>query len=51
LINDAKAREKTLKNWHREWKVNLIKGKNPELRDLSAQVQMLKQVQHPPIES
>lgn len=43
-IHEAKAREKQLKNWHREWKVNLIK-------DLAPQIQMLKQVQHHSIES
>lgn len=37
-IHAAKEREKQLKNWHRDWKVNLIKEKNPELRDLSAEV-------------
>ena len=26
--------EKQLKRWHREWKVNLIKSQNPEMRDL-----------------
>lgn len=34
-INDAIAREKNLKNWHREWKINLIRKDNPELKDLS----------------
>jgi putative endonuclease len=34
-INDAISREKQLKNWHREWKWELIKGKNKYLQDLS----------------
>lgn len=29
-------REKQLKNWHKEWKWNLIKTDNPELKDLAA---------------
>lgn len=32
---DAIAREKQLKNWHKEWKLNLIKEENPEFSDLS----------------
>ncbi len=32
---DARKRERQLKNWHRDWKINLIKSKNPEFRDLS----------------
>ena len=32
--NDAIAREKQLKNWHREWKVNLIESINPAWDDL-----------------
>ncbi len=33
-INQAIAREKQLKNWHHDWKVNLIKEQNPTLRTL-----------------
>ena len=34
-IQLAIAREKQLKRWHREWKINLIKSINPEMKDLS----------------
>ena len=39
LIRDMKQailREKELKKWHREWKINLIKSVNPEMKDVSA---------------
>lgn len=32
-IADAIAREKQLKRWHKEWKWNLIRKHNPELKD------------------
>ncbi|TAN33047.1 GIY-YIG nuclease family protein [Patescibacteria group bacterium] len=32
---DAINREKQIKNWHRQWKINLVKGLNPTLKDLS----------------
>ncbi len=34
-VESALNREKQLKRWHREWKVNLIKEMNPEFKDLS----------------
>jgi putative endonuclease len=34
-IKDAIAREKQLKNWHRDWKINLIKKINPDFKELA----------------
>jgi len=33
-FGDAFKREKQLKNWHKDWKWNLVKVSNPELKDL-----------------
>jgi putative endonuclease len=38
-VRSAIEREKKLKNWHREWKMNLIKEFNPGWKDLD---EMLK---------
>ena len=32
---EAIEREKQLKRWHRQWKINLINAENPEWRDLA----------------
>ena len=37
-ITFAIQREKQLKNWHRDWKINLIKSFNPEMVDLKDQI-------------
>ncbi len=34
-VNASIAREKQLKNWHREWKMNLIRSKNPGFVELN----------------
>ena len=34
-MQNAIDREKQLKNWHKDWKWNLIKEENPTLLDLS----------------
>ncbi|EAS20178.1 hypothetical protein BBFL7_02579 [Flavobacteria bacterium BBFL7] len=34
-VNDAITREKQIKNWHRQWKINLIEKDNPDWDDLS----------------
>jgi putative endonuclease len=35
-VIDAISREKNLKNWKREWKINLIRKENSEMIDLAA---------------
>ena len=35
-VTVAIAREKQLKNWHRPWKLNLIRSMNPRMVDLAA---------------
>jgi putative endonuclease len=35
LMMDAVAREKVLKTWKRQWKIDLIEKHNPEWKDLS----------------
>ena len=34
-VESVLNREKQLKRWHRQWKINLIKEMNPEFKDLS----------------
>ena len=34
-MDECINREKQLKNWHRDWKINLIKKLNPEMEDLA----------------
>ena len=34
-VNDARRRERQLKNWHRDWKLNLIREQNPDFLDLA----------------
>ena len=35
---EAIKREKQLKNWHRDWKTNLIKSANPKFEDLYTRI-------------
>jgi putative endonuclease len=39
-IRDAIAREKQLKKWRRQWKIDLIEAANPEWDDLYAHASM-----------
>ncbi len=41
ILSDAESaikREKQLKNWHRGWKLNLIKSTNPQFNDLYPEI-------------
>jgi putative endonuclease len=35
-VNDAILREKRMKKWKRQWKINLIEEDNPEWNDLAS---------------
>ena len=37
-VDQALERQKQLKHWHRQWKLNLIKELNTNLRDLSKEL-------------
>ena len=37
-VNEAIAREKQLKNWHRKWKLQLIEESNPNWKDLYSEI-------------
>lgn len=32
---EAKQRERQIKNWHKEWKWNLVKDANPKLKTIN----------------
>jgi putative endonuclease len=38
-IEDAIRREKQLKNWHRQWKINLIESVNKDWKDISLEIE------------
>ncbi len=40
-INDAIKREKRLKKWRREWKIELINKMNPEWKDLAEELEQI----------
>ena len=37
-VRDALTREKRLKKWKRQWKIDLIESVNPDWRDLYSQI-------------
>lgn len=40
-IEEAIAKEKKLKNWHRDWKISLITNVNPVWEDLFEEIKLL----------
>ena len=41
FIAQALQREKTVKHWLRQWKINAIEAANPEWRDLTEEIHLL----------
>ena len=39
---EAIAREKQLKNWHRQWKINWIESENPDWIDLAKEFGLIE---------
>ena len=37
-VNEAITREKRLKSWNRDWKIELIESKNPKWKDLYEEI-------------
>ena len=46
-MEQAIKREKQLKNWHRQWKVNLILSENPDWHDLAVGLGLPPLTPHP----
>ena len=40
-ITDAIDREKQLKRWHKDWKINLIKSANPTIKNLKDEIESM----------
>jgi len=38
MVTDAIQREKSIKHWPRQWKINLVEAMNPGWRDLYAEL-------------
>jgi putative endonuclease len=41
-MHEAISREKQLKRWHRQWKINLIESENPQWVDLAPALGMAR---------